>query len=112
MKRITSFTLALLATSMLLFTSCEEDKKNEDLTTEVNKNGAIETSVTVERLDSLHDVLVTKHDVWNKGLNAASFEHRDTVPALGTDNATVKDVAGYDKTVPAKKEYEIFITVK
>ena len=94
-----------------IFSSCK-DEKNEDLTNTVNKNGAVETSVTVEHADSLHDILVTKHIIWHKGSVNKTFEHRDTVPALGSEKAAVKDDFGYDKNVEAKKEYEIFITVK
>ncbi len=103
--------VAVIFSSLFIFSSCE-DEKNEDLTPEVNKNGSVETSVTVEHADSMHDVLVTKHIIWNKGTSAATFEHRDTVPALASANTTVKDDAGNEKTVQAKKEYEIFITVK
>lgn len=95
----------------IIFSSCK-DEKNEDLTQSVNKNGSIETSVTVQHLDSLNDILVTNHAVWFRGSINKTFEHRDTVPALGSEKTTIKDNAGYDKNVEAKKEYEIFITVK
>lgn len=101
--------LFLFASFILI--SCK-DEKNEDITQSVNKNGSVETSVTVEHLDSLNDLLVTKHTVWYKGSINKTFEHRDTVPALGSEKAAVKDDFGYDKNVEAKKEYEIFITVK
>lgn len=105
------FVLISLVTLSFSLLSCEENE-NKDLTPNVNKDGAVETSITVEHADSLHDVLVTKHTIWNKGTAAGNVEHRDTIPALGASNATVKDDFGYDKTVNAKKEYEIFITVK
>lgn len=95
----------------IIFSACK-DEKNEDLTQSVNKNGSIETSVTVQHLDSLNDILVTKHAVWHKGAIHKTFEYRDTIPTLGSEKTTIKDDAGYDKNVEAKKEYEIFITVK
>jgi hypothetical protein len=95
----------------IIFSSCEAEK-NEDLTQTVNKNGSVETSVTVEHLDSVNDILVTKHAVWHKGSINKTFEHRDTVPALGSEKTAIKDDFGNDKNVEAKKEYEIFITVK
>jgi len=101
----------LFLSASFIFSACK-DEKNEDLTQSVNKNGAIETSVTVQHLDSLNDLLVTKHAVWYKGAINKTFEHRDTVPALGSEKKAVKDDFGYDKNVEAKKEYEIFITVK
>jgi hypothetical protein len=94
-----------------IFSSCK-DEKNEDLTQTVNKNGSVETSVTVQHLDSLNDVLVTKHAVWYKGAIHNTFEHSDTIPVLGSEKAVLEDNYGYDKNVEAKKEYEIFITVK
>ncbi len=111
MKHCKLLFFATIFLTTLLFSSCK-DEKNEDLTPEVNKNGSVETSVTVEHADSLHDVLVTKHIIWNKGATAGTFEHRDTVPALGSTSTMVKDDAGNERNVDAKKEYEIFITVK
>jgi hypothetical protein len=104
------FSAMLMAIAGFL-SSCQ-DEKNEDLTQTVNKNGSVETSVTVQHLDSLSDILVTKHAVWYKGSINKTFEHRDTVPALGLEKTVVEDNYGYDKNVEAKKEYEIFITVK
>ena len=111
MKQYKFLLFATIFSTAFLFISCE-DEKNEDLTQSVNKNGSVETSVTVQHLDSLNDLLITKHAVWYKGAINKTFEHRDTVPALGSEKAAVKDEAGYDKNVDAKKEYEIFITVK
>ena len=93
------------------FSSCKE-KENEDLTPSVNKNGSVETAVTVEHLDSINDVLVTKHAVWYKGSQVKSFEYRDTVPALGIEKTTAENSNGDTKSVQVKKDYEIFITVK
>ncbi|MBC7867389.1 MAG: hypothetical protein H7X88_07635 [Gloeobacteraceae cyanobacterium ES-bin-316] len=111
MKLYSLLFFGLISFGLLVFSSCK-DEKNEDLTPEVNKNGSVETSVTVEHADSLHDVLVTKHIIWNKGSMAGTFEHRDTVPALGTTSTMVKDDVGNERNVDATKEYEIFITVK
>ncbi len=108
-KRI-SIIIALLA-CISIFYSCKE-KENEDLTPSVNKNGSVETSVTVEHLDNVNDVLVTKHAVWFKGSQVKSFEYRDTVPALGEENTIAENSTGDKKEVLVKKDYEIFITVK
>jgi hypothetical protein len=102
---------ALVFSSLLIFSSCK-DKKNEDITNSINKNGSVETAVTVEHLDSLHDVLVTKHAVWVKGAQFKTLEYRDTVPALGTEMKKVENTGGQSKNMEVKKEYEIFITVK
>lgn len=103
------FTIAL--NSMVVFSSCK-DKKNEDITNTINKNGSVETAVTVEHLDSLHDILVTKHAVWVKGNQFKTLEYRDTVPALGMEMKNVENSDGQAKNIEVKKEYEIFITVK
>lgn len=109
MKNI--FILAFAFVSIITLVSCEE-KKQEDLTNEVNKNAAVESSVTVDHLDSIHDILITKHAVWVKGNKLKDIEHRDTVPALGIENTTAENSEGETKTVAVKKDYEIFITVK
>jgi uncharacterized membrane protein YfhO len=111
MNKYKKILTGVLLSATIIFSSCE-DEKNEDLTQSVNKNGSVETSVTVEHLDSVNDILVTKHAVWYKGSINKTFEHRDTVPALGSEKTDVKDDFGNDKNVESKKEYEIFITVK
>ncbi|MFZ4768819.1 MAG: hypothetical protein ACOYLO_01475 [Ferruginibacter sp.] len=111
MKKHRPILLLLVISTVFIFISCK-DEKNEDLTNTVNKNGAVETSVTVAHLDSLYDVLITKHAVWYKGTQFKNVEYRDTVPALGKEKRVAEDNYGYEKNVEANKEYEIFITVK
>ena len=102
-----------IALAALSFLSCtDEEKNNEDLTNTVNKNGSVETSVTVQHLDSFSDLLVTKHKVWHRGNITKDISYSDTIPALGTENKTVESSGGESKNVTAKKDYEIFITVK
>ena len=86
--------------------SCSQEK-SEDLTQSVNKDGSIETSVTVEPVDSLHDVLVTKHIVWNHNQAWKTIEQRDTIPALGLEPKQSENEVGV-----GRKDYEIYITVK
>ena len=94
-----------------ILTSCKEEKQ-EDLTNEINKNGSVETAVSVTKLDSINDILVTKHTVWVKGNKFKEIEYRDTVPALGIEKTTAENSDGETKAVEVKKDYEIFITVK
>jgi len=103
--------LTIVFFSLVVFSSCK-DKKNEDITNTINKNGSVETAVTVEHLDSLNDVLVTKHAIWVKGNQYKTLEYRDTVPALGMEMKNVENSEGQSNNVEVKKEYEIFITVK
>ena len=91
--------------------SCGEDKK-EDVTDTVNKAGAVETSVTVQHADSTHDVLLTTHKVWTDYKEYRTIVYRDTIPALGIENATAENSDGETQRVNVKKDYEIFITVK
>ena len=109
MKRI--FTIGFSTILITALVSCQEEKQ-EDLTNEVDKNGSVESSVTVDHLDSTNDILITKHAVWVKGNKLKDIEHRDTVPALGSENKTAENSEGDTKTVEVKKDYEIFITVK
>jgi len=93
------------------FGSCAEEAK-EDLVNGVNKNGSVETSVSVTHLDSLNDVLTTKHIVWHKGNLFKTIETRDTIPALGMTSVEAENEAGETKNLSIKQAYEIFITVK
>lgn len=111
MKHPFILSLALLSAAAL-FSSCGDDDKNEDLTNAVNKNGSVETAVTVQHLDSLHDVLLTHHTVWVKGSQFKTIQYRDTVPSLGMEKTTAENSEGDTKDVQVKKDYEIFITVK
>ncbi|MFL9485661.1 hypothetical protein ACI6Q2_22960 [Chitinophagaceae bacterium LWZ2-11] len=104
-------TKLLLAIAVISFAACGDDKK-QDVTESVNKNGSIETSVTVEHVDSTHDVLVTTHKVWANFNEFKTIVYQDTIPALGTVNTTAENADGDTKKVAVKKDYEIFITVK
>ena len=110
MSKIIKITLFSFLVAATLY-SCE-DEKNEDLTATVNKNGAIETAVTVEHLDSLQDILVTHHTVWHKGNAYKEVVYRDTIPSLGKEQKVAENADGDEKRVDIKKDYEIFITVK
>ncbi len=104
--------IAILASAALfLLFSCEE-KKNEDITQSVNKSGAVESSIKVEHLDSLHDVLITTHTVWAHNNAVKTAYYRDTIPSLGIERTTAENQEGDTKNITVKKDYEIFITVK
>lgn len=104
-------TTSLLLASTIFVTSCS-DEEEKDLVNEVNKNGSIETSVSVNHLDSTHDLLVTKHTVWTNGNTSKTIVNNDTIPALGSAMIEAEDEKSEAKNVMAKKAYEIFITVK
>jgi hypothetical protein len=104
-------TIYLLLATIICTTSCGDDEE-KDLVNEVNKNGSIETSVSVNHLDSIHDLLVTKHIVWTNGSTSKTIINSDTIPALGSAMVEAEDEKGEAKNAMAKKGYEIFITVK
>jgi len=105
--------LAILGgAALLLFFSCGNKNKNEDITNSVNKAGSIETSIAVEHIDSTHDVLITSHKIWAQNQEIKTIVYRDTLPTLGTEYATAENTDGETKPVNVKKDYEIFITVK
>jgi hypothetical protein len=66
----------------------------------------------VQHADSAHDVLVTTHKIWANLAEYKTIVYRDTIPALGTENATAENADGDTRNVNVKKDYEIFITVK
>ncbi len=104
-------TTLLLLVAIIFVTSCKNDEE-KDLVKEVNKNGSIETSVSVNHLDSTHDLLVTKHIVWTNGNTSKTITNNDTIAALGSAMLEAEDEKGEAKNTIAKKAYEIFITVK
>jgi len=102
--------LFFIFTSLTLLSSCKEE--NEDITHEINKNGAVETSVSVEHINDTSDVLITKHIIWNHNNEFKTIYTRDTIPGLGMENTNAENSDGDTKPVSVKKDYEIFITVK
>ncbi len=68
----------------------------EDQTQSVDRNGSIETGVSVVHADSTHDVILTNHRVWLHDSVYKIISYRDTVPALDS----------------VRKDYQIFITLK
>jgi hypothetical protein len=104
-------TTSLLLAATIFVTSCGDDEE-KDLVNEVNKNGSIETSVSVNHIDSLHDLLVTKHIVWTNGNTSKTIVNNDTIPALGNTNTVAENEEGDTKNINVKKAYEIFITIK
>lgn len=107
---MTKFLKYFLYTSFLVAASCK--KKNEDITSTVNKEGSVETSVEVKHVDNSHDLLVTNHKVWVKNNMYKTVQYTDTIPSLGQENTVAENENGDKKNVIIPKAYEIFITVK
>ena len=102
----------ILFALMLSFTiiGCESEKK-ENTVDNVNKNGAIETVLSVEHIDTA-DVLITKHKIWKNNQLFKEIIKRDTIPSLGDTVQTVEDKDGIIRPKSLKKDYEFFITVQ
>jgi hypothetical protein len=92
----------------LSFVACDDEEKTEDLTQTVNKEGAIETQLSVEHLDNQYDIMIVTSKIWVKNDLFKTIVQRDTVPALGETDTD--DGAG--NVVKAKRDYEFYITVK
>ncbi|RZL50286.1 MAG: hypothetical protein EOP00_05060 [Pedobacter sp.] len=101
--------LLLLIVLAALFVSC--DQKNEDIVTEPNKDGSIETIVSVKHEDGF-DILTTTHKVWVKNQLDKTLIKVDTLKSLGLTDVEAEDRDGYAETAKVKKDYEFYITVK
>lgn len=99
--------LVLFAT--LLFASCGQ--KNEDIVKEPNKEGSIETVVSVRHEDGF-DILTTTHKVWVKNQLDKTLIKIDTLTSLGTTLAEGEDENGNTERAVVPKDYEFYITVK
>jgi hypothetical protein len=78
----------------------------------VNKDGSVETVISVEHAGNNQDILVTSHKIWVHNKVFKDFVYRDTIPSLGISNTQGEDANGNTQTLPVPKEYEIYITVK
>ena len=96
-----------------LLAACSGSDAKEDLVQQVNRDGAVESSIKVEHLDSARDIIITTHKVWNRGQNLTSAIHRDTIPSLGYGIVEGADaISGDARTGFAQKDYEVYITLK
>lgn len=105
MKRI--FPLLFISLAMA---ACGE-KKNEDIVKEPNKEGSIETVVSVKH-DKGFDILTTTHKVWVKNKLDKVLVKVDTLASLGTTLAEGEDENGHSQRAVVPKDYEFYITVK
>ena len=78
----------------------------------LDKDGSVETAISVQHADSTHDIILTSHKVWIKKNEYATIVHRDTIPSLDSVNTTAENDNGDTQKVRLKKDYQLFITVK
>lgn len=99
----------ILLVSLVLAAGCSNPDQpvNNDVVKEPDRNGSIETVVSVKH-DSLFDLLTTKHKVWVHGKLEKTLIKTDTLTALG--DTLREDEKGNKKNL--KKDYEFYITVQ
>ncbi len=102
----TSLLILFLA---VFLSSCGQ--KNEDIVKEPNKEGSIETVVSV-RHEKDFDILTTTHKVWVKNQLDKTLIKIDTLTSLGTTLAKGEDENGNTEQAVVPKDYEFYITVK
>lgn len=91
------------------FSSCKE--KNEDIVNQPNKEGSIETTVSVKHVEGF-DILTTIHKIWVKNKLDKTLIKVDTLTSLGTTLVEGEDENGNTKQAIVPKDYEFYITVK
>jgi hypothetical protein len=106
-RKIQIFFLLL---GMLSLHSCNEEYK-EDEVSNIDKNAAIETELSVKHIDTA-DILITKHKIWKNNKLFREIIKTDTIPSLGDTLVSGEDKDGYDQTAKTKKDYEFYITVQ
>jgi hypothetical protein len=104
--------LNLFLSFLLISLSIACNETPEDKTQTINKDGAIESEISVTHLDSTHDILTTKHIVWVGGNSTKNILHSDTVASLGLKKEEAVNEQDETMNVTIPKEYEIYITIK
>jgi len=104
--------ILLMLVISLTAVSIQGCNNNEDVTKEVSKNGSIESELSIVHFTDKLDILTTTHKVWIAGKTSKVIVHKDTIPSLGIIKTEVENDEGGTLTVPVKKDYEFYITVK
>lgn len=97
----------IFSTLFVLMAGCNESEVKQ-----FSKEGAVETILNVDHLDDTHDIIVTTHKIWVKNELIKTTVHKDTIPTLGLAYQEAENSDGDTKTVPLKRDYELYITVK
>jgi hypothetical protein len=97
---------------VIFLNSRKESAPAEDQGAVLEKDGSVETAISVQHADSTHDIILTSHKVWIKDNEYTTITHRDTIPALDSLTTTAENNNGDTQRVRLKKDYQLFITVK
>jgi hypothetical protein len=100
--------LPVIMMAVLALQGCD----NEDETRELNTEGAIASELSVVHLNDKQDILTTTHTIWVTGKMRKLIVHKDTIPSLGITKTTAENDEGNSKTIPVRKDYEFYVTVK
>ena len=115
-NRVFAIIIAVLATIFIIAigvnSSSSSDASNDDQGATIDRNGSVETAISVQHADSAHDVILSSHKVWVKDSIYTTIIHRDTVPALDSLTTEAENGSGDTQSVRVKKDYQLFITVK
>jgi hypothetical protein len=98
--------------AVLYFANWHESDADTDQGKSLDKDGSVETAISVQHADSTHDIILTSHKVWIRNKEYATIVHRDTVPSLDSMNTSAENEDGNTQQVHLKKDYQLFITVK
>lgn len=85
---------------------------SEDRTQTLDRNGSVETGLSVVHADSTHDVILTTYKVWIRDTTYKTIVHQDTVPALDSMTTAAGNDNGDSRNIRVKRDYQLFITVK
>ena len=107
------FLIALIAIVIgIAITVSSANNPPEDRTQTLDRNGSVETGMSVIHADSTHDVIVTTYKVWIRDTAYKTIVHTDTVPALDSLTTEAENNDGDTKSIRAKRDYQLFITLK
>jgi hypothetical protein len=93
-----------------LLASCGNNN-NEDIVSAPNKDGSVETVVSVKH-EKNFDILTTTHKIWVKNKLDTTLIKLDTLKSLGTTIVEGEDQNGKAQNATVQKDYEFYITVK
>ena len=97
---------------VLAMVSCSSSNTNEDKVRSLDKDGSLETIMSVDHLNDSLDILKIHTHVWVKGELHKTNLKIDTIPALGMTRDTVRTNDDQDSIVDLKKKYQVFFTMQ
>lgn len=100
--------ILFIALLPVLGIACGSNNNEEDRLKQIDKQGAVESKISITHLGDTADLLTTTHTVWKNNVAVKLSVKYDTLPSLG--KTQIADQNDTLKTI--NKDYEIYITVK